>query len=133
VNAATSASKESSVRRFVYTSSSTAITAPKPNVEFIVSIDNSNNDNIEAAWKPPPYEPERACAVYCASKTQAEQDMWKFVKEKKPGFVLNTVLLYGKMGEILHKDQPASTFGSETFMKAASTRSRGYRRSGWSK
>ncbi|KAK4694394.1 hypothetical protein P7C71_g3180, partial [Lecanoromycetidae sp. Uapishka_2] len=109
VNAATSASKESSVKRFVYTSSSTAITAPKPNVEFTISTHDWNTEDVNAAWKPPPYEPERAWAVYGASKTQAEQEMWKFVKEKKPNFVLNTVLPNTNMGEILHENQPAST------------------------
>jgi hypothetical protein len=30
--------------------------------------------------------------VYSASKTEAERAAWKWVEEKKPGFVLNTVL-----------------------------------------
>lgn len=30
--------------------------------------------------------------VYSASKTEAERGAWKWVKENKPGFVLNTVL-----------------------------------------
>ena len=109
VNAATSAAKQTSVKRFVYTSSSTAITAPKPNVEFTISTDNWNNEAVEAAWKPPPYEPERAWSTYGASKMQAEQEMWKFVKNHKPGFVLNAVLPNANMGEILSDKQPAST------------------------
>lgn len=109
VNAATSAAKQTSVKRFVYTSSSTAINAPKPNIEFTISTDDWNNEDVEAAWKPPPYEAERAWSVYGASKTQAEQEMWKYVKERKPGFVLNTVLPNANMGEILSDKQPAST------------------------
>ena len=109
VNAATSAAKQTSVKRFVYTSSSTAITAPKPNVKFTISTDDWNKEDVEAAWKPPPYEPGRAWATYGASKTQAEQELWKFVKEHKPGFVLNTVLPNTNMGEILSDKQPAST------------------------
>ena len=35
--------------------------------------------------------------------------MWKFVKERKPGFVLNAVLPNANMGEILSDKQPAST------------------------
>lgn len=111
VNAAASAAKHPSVKRFVYTSSSTAITAPKPNVEFTISTNEWNNEDVEAAWKPPPYEAERAWATYGASKTQAEQEMWKFVKEHQPGFVLNTVLPNANMGEILSDKQPASTGG----------------------
>ena len=111
VNAAGSAAKQASVKRFVFTSSSTAITAPKPNVEFTISTDDWNDEEVEAAWKPPPYEKERAWAVYGASKTQAEQEMWKFAKEQKPGFVLNTVLPNTNFGEILSDKQPASTGG----------------------
>lgn len=109
VNAATAASKESSVKRFVYTSSSAATTAPKPNVKFTIKATDWNDEDIEAAWKPPPYEPERAWAVYRASKTQAEREMWKFVKEKNPTFVLNTVLPYANFGEILSDKQPTVT------------------------
>ena len=109
LNAASSAAKQTSVKRFVYTSSSTAISAPKPNVEFTISTDDWNKEDVEAAWKPPPYEAERAWATYGASKTQAEQKMWKFVKEHKPSFVLNTVLPNANFGEILNDTQPAST------------------------
>ena len=109
VNAAASAAKQTSVRRFVYTSSSTAITAPKPNVEFTISTDDWNDEDVEKAWRPPPYEQERAWAVYGASKTQAEQEIWKFVKEHKPGFVLNTVLPNMNFGESLSDKQYAST------------------------
>lgn len=111
VNAASSAAKQASVKRFVYTSSSTAITAPKPNVEFTISTDDWNNEAIEAAWKPPPYEAGREWVTYGASKTLAEQEIWKFVKEQKPGFVLNSVLPNANFGEILSDKQPASTAG----------------------
>ena len=111
VNAATAAAKQASVKRFVYTSSSTAITPPKPNVEFTISTDDWNKEDVEAAWKPPPYEDGRAWAVYGASKTQAEQAMWKFVKDHNPGFFLNTVLPNANFGEILSDKQPASTGG----------------------
>jgi len=107
--ALTTASKQSSIKRFVYTSSSTAITAPKPGVAFDISTDNWNDEDVEAAWKPPPYAPERAWAVYGASKCLAEKKMWEFYKEKKPGFVMSTVLPNANMGEILSDKQPAST------------------------
>ena len=109
VNAATSAAKQKSVKRFVYTSSLNAISAPKANFEFTISTNNWNDEDVKAAWKPPPYEAQRALSTYSASKTQAEQDMWKLVKEQKPGFVLNTVLPGVNMGEILSGKQPAST------------------------
>lgn len=111
VNAATSAAKQTSVKRFVYTSSSTAITAPRPNVEITISTENWNNEDVKAAWEPPPFEAKGAWSPYGASKTQAEQEMWKFVKEHEPGFVLNAVLPNTNMGEILSDKQPASTGG----------------------
>ena len=109
VNVAKSAAKQSSVRRFVYTSSSVAITMPKPDVEFAISTDDWNEEQVEAAWKPPPYEAERGWTVYAASKTQAEQAIWKFVKEQNPSFVLNTVLPNINFGEVFSDKQPAQT------------------------
>lgn len=78
------------VKRFVYTSSSTAVTLPYPNKEFTIETDTWDDPCIELAWAPPPYEPSRGYVVYAASKTQTEQAMWKFVIEEKPGFVFNT-------------------------------------------
>ena len=111
VNAASAAAKESSVKRFVYTSSSAAILTPKPNVEYKISTDDWNEEDVAAAWKPPPYEADRATAVYAASKTQAEQELWKFVQERKPGFVLNTVIPNFNIGSILSDKQSASSGG----------------------
>lgn len=109
INAIEAAAKEPSVKRFVYTSSSRAISAPKPNVEFEYNEKGWNLEEVEEAWKPPPYESERAWAVYGASKTQAEQAIWKFVVEKEPSFVVNAILPNANFGEILSDKQPAST------------------------
>ena len=111
MNAATAASKEPSIKRFIYTSSSAAILLPRPNVELTVSTEDWNTDAVEAAWKPPPYEPERSWAVYAASKTEAEQKIWEFVRNEQPGFVLNTVLPDTNFGQIFSPEQPASTGG----------------------
>lgn len=109
VNALEAAAKEPSVKRFVYTSSSTAITPPKPNKKFEIKVEDWNTEEIEQAWKPPPYESDRAWAVYGASKTQAEQSVWEYVKERKPSFTVNAILPNANMGEILSEKQPAST------------------------
>lgn len=101
INAASSAAKEPSVKRFVFTSSSAAILIPRLNEEFTISADQWNDEAVAKAWAPPPYEPDRAFPVYAASKTQAEQEMWKFVREEKPGFVLNVVLPNWNVGTIL--------------------------------
>ncbi|KAL8801755.1 MAG: hypothetical protein Q9182_004227, partial [Xanthomendoza sp. 2 TL-2023] len=111
VNAASAAAKEPSVQRFVYTSSSTAITSPKLNREFTISVDQWNDEDVAKAWAPPPYHEDRAMCVYGASKTQAEKAMWEFVRERKPGFVLNTVLPNLNMGTVLSERQSGSTAG----------------------
>ena len=55
-NCLRAAEKEPSVKRFVYTSSSTACLIPQPNKEITVDKETWNQDAIEQAWKPPPYE-----------------------------------------------------------------------------
>ncbi|KAK9896079.1 NAD(P)-binding protein [Cystobasidium minutum MCA 4210] len=109
-HALSAAAEEPGIRAFVLTSSSTAATAPKPNTKFHISRDLWNEDDISKAWAPPPYEPERAWAVYGASKAQSEQAAWEFMKEKKPHFILNTVLPNANFGNILDsKHQDGST------------------------
>ncbi|KAG0650010.1 NAD-dependent epimerase deHydratase terH [Hyphodiscus hymeniophilus] len=104
-----SAAKQTSVKRFVYTSSSTAASAPIPNKEFTIDTNTWNEATVKAAWAPPPYEEDRKWAVYGASKTEGEKAVWEFVKEQKPGFVVNTILPNANFGEILVEDQVLST------------------------
>src|SRR5579862_9360867 len=112
LNVLNSAAKEQSVKRFVFTSSSTAATLPKPNVEFTVDQNTWNDEVLPVAWAPPPYERSRAFAVYGASKTQAEKEAWQFIEKNKPGFVFNTVLPETAYGEILDPvNQQGSTGG----------------------
>lgn len=92
ISALESAAKTPSVKRFVLTSSSVASTQWIFNEEYDETPDSWNEKSIQIAWAPPPYNPDRIAAVYSASKTQQEQEMWKFMKEKKPHFVANAVL-----------------------------------------
>lgn len=96
-----SAAKESSVKRFVLTSSSTAALLPKLNKEFTVSRDDWNQEALDIAYAPPPYNQDRAFPVYAASKTEGEKALWKFVKEEKPSFVANAVLPNMNIGTVL--------------------------------
>ncbi|KAH6673670.1 hypothetical protein B0J14DRAFT_667193 [Halenospora varia] len=104
-----SAAKEPSVKRFVYTSSSTAATAPIHNKEFLIDSNMWNEKQIKEAHAPPPIKPERSWAVYGASKAEAEKAVWQFVEEEKPNFVANAVLPNTAMGKILDPNIPAST------------------------
>ncbi|KAI9687655.1 MAG: hypothetical protein M1820_010412, partial [Bogoriella megaspora] len=56
VNCLHSAAKESSVKRFVFTSSSMAAVWPVPDKELVITKDTYNEDGVKQAWKPPPYE-----------------------------------------------------------------------------
>jgi nucleoside-diphosphate-sugar epimerase len=86
------AKQTSSVKRFVYTSSSNAATRPLTGEVRHVDSSSWNEDILEEAWAPPPYGSERAYAVYAASKVACERAAWAFMEDQKPGFVFNTVL-----------------------------------------
>jgi nucleoside-diphosphate-sugar epimerase len=107
LHALEAAANEPSIKRVVLTSSSTAAASPQPDVRFSMDSDTWNETAVKAAWTPPPYEGlQRRLDVYSASKTQGEQAAWKFMKDRKPGFVLNTILPNANMGNILSvKDQ----------------------------
>jgi nucleoside-diphosphate-sugar epimerase len=86
---------EPSVKRFVLTSSSTAAFLPTPNAPGIVVTENTWNDvAVKLAWGGLPLSvPEQAGITYAASKTQSEQEVWKFHnenQEKRPDLVVNT-------------------------------------------
>lgn len=98
VNALKAAYAEPSVKRFVYTSSSSATVLAHPAQTGInVTEETWNEDAIKEAWADPPYTMERAGSTYGASKTQAEQEVWKYYKghhDERPDLVVNT----GKLG-----------------------------------
>jgi len=111
-NTLDAAETEPLVKRFVFTSSSTAATNPKPDTKFDIDENTWNDECVKAAWAPPPYEPQRAWDVYGASKTQAEQALWKYAKERKPHFEVNAVLPNANFGTIIRPEaQAASTAG----------------------
>ncbi|KAF4497365.1 secretory lipase [Fusarium agapanthi] len=87
-----SAAKEPSVKRFVFTSTFWAATFPVPGVgDTITNLDTWNDAAIQAAWAPPPYESDRVMPVYFAAKVKAEKAVWKFVKDEKLPWVVNSV------------------------------------------
>lgn len=88
-----SAIQEPRIQRFVFTSSSTATSLPKPGVKFHIDKNSWNTEVDDYADFPPPYRPENAFKVYAASKTRAEKAVWKFVEEENPKFTINCVWL----------------------------------------
>lgn len=103
------ASREPSVKRFVYTSSIGAAYSPKGNIPVTLTKNSWNDAALKAAWAPPPYEAQRGPYVYAASKIEAERAMFKFVEEEKPGFSVNTVNPFLVIGPALHDHYLRST------------------------
>ncbi|KAF2428314.1 aldehyde reductase [Tothia fuscella] len=112
LNIVKAAVKFPNIKRVVYTSSSTAASMPLPNKEFTIDAKSWNEHSIKEAWRHAPYEQSRAVDVYGASKAQAEQALWKFMEEEKPGFVLNTVLpdtTFGKSLDPVNQGHPSTS------------------------
>jgi nucleoside-diphosphate-sugar epimerase len=103
-----SAAHEPSIKRFVLTSSAASCSSPHPGKEFNISSKTWNDDDVEAAWRPPPYT-GRGWTVYAASKTLAERALWEFIQEKKPHFTANAVLPNLNLGPKFAKGQAALT------------------------
>ncbi|KAI9780429.1 MAG: hypothetical protein M1839_006703 [Geoglossum umbratile] len=101
LNILASATNEPCVKSVVLTSSSTAMTMPKPNVELTIDENSWNDEVVPIALAPPPYDTSRAHAVYAASKMLSEREAWKFVRENNPGFVFNSIVASRNFGEIL--------------------------------
>jgi hypothetical protein len=55
-------------------------------------LDTWNDAAVEAAWDEKILADEKIYIVYAASKTEGERQAWRWFEEKKPNFVLNTVL-----------------------------------------
>ena len=86
------AEKEQSLKRFVFTYSSAAVSQNKINEVYDLTDDMWADWAVKAASVPPPYTMERAHANYYASKVLTEQKLWRYVEERKPRFVVSSVL-----------------------------------------
>jgi nucleoside-diphosphate-sugar epimerase len=94
------AAKESSVKRFVLTSSGWSSHAPEPNIKFRMSDKTWNDDAVKRAWMKEP-KPD-SLTIFMAGKTEAEREALKWVQKNKPHFVYNAVLPDTVFGEILN-------------------------------
>ncbi|KAG4435514.1 hypothetical protein IFR05_009013 [Cadophora sp. M221] len=105
-----SAALQPSIKSFVLTSSSAAVTNSRQNEEYTITRELWNEKAVEEAWAPPPYTPDRGGIVYSASKTQAEQKAWELVKDGS-GFKFNSINPNFLLGKVLHPKQNKSTAG----------------------
>ncbi|PKX97729.1 NAD(P)-binding protein [Aspergillus novofumigatus IBT 16806] len=86
----------SSVRSFVFTSTSGAASGPRPGVRFHIGRDTWNEVAVERVRMTPVEERRRmgfewGYQVYVASKIEAEKALWRFVETHKPSFSVNVV------------------------------------------
>ena len=95
------AADQPSLKRFVYTSSSTAASLPIPGKKFVMDAGTWNEEDVRKAWTEPYEGAEKAWTVYAASKTEAERAVWRFVEERKSGFSVNCVLPNANFGRVL--------------------------------
>jgi nucleoside-diphosphate-sugar epimerase len=104
------ASKQFTIKRFVLTSSSTAVLIPKPNEKRIVGAGKSpeisrservlkvqftdtwNDDAVRAAYSNDTPRDKKPYIVYAASKTEGERSAWNWVAENKPSLEFNVVI-----------------------------------------
>ncbi|KAF9872767.1 aldehyde reductase [Colletotrichum karsti] len=101
VNGALNALKSSAkagLKRFVFTSSSFAVTQPKPGKVFTLTEDSFNVEAVERC-KQPGADGE---TVYSASKVEAEWAISKWVEENKPSLVVNTVQPNANIGPLIN-------------------------------
>lgn len=97
LNALRAAKKQGAgMKRFVFTSSSTAATLPKPGEVFNVTAESWNDEAVEMEWKEDAFEKSsesvknKAFITYAASKTESERAVWKWAGEVEHEFVINT-------------------------------------------
>ncbi|KAF5008657.1 hypothetical protein FDECE_5069 [Fusarium decemcellulare] len=87
---AKSAAKSHACKRFVYTSSSSAVSEPEPGVPRTLTPATFNEEVITLAYsKDLPGGIVGGHTVYAAGKTKAEQELWNWYHETSPQMVLN--------------------------------------------
>jgi nucleoside-diphosphate-sugar epimerase len=87
------AKKEPRVKSIVFTSSTAAVSLPKPGVSYLVDQNTFNDEAVEQAWKPADGPSlMQGFIVYSAAKTTAEKKAFEWVKQHKPHFSFNTVI-----------------------------------------
>lgn len=89
LNVIKAAAAVSTIKRFVYLSSTAAAYTVNIEEDITIRVDRFNEWAKRKAWEPPPYD-GRGPHVYEASKAETEEALWKFVREERPRFTFNT-------------------------------------------
>lgn len=75
--------------------------APGLDAPLRVGKQDWNQEAVDAARQPPSYTPERASAVYAASRAEGGRALWRFMEAQQPHFVANTFLPNVNFGRVL--------------------------------
>ncbi|KAF4464318.1 aldehyde reductase II [Fusarium albosuccineum] len=103
---AESAAKSLTCKRFVYTSSSSAVSEPEPGVRRTLTPATFNDEVIRLAYsKGLPGGIVGGHTVYAAGKTRAEQELWNWYHETSPQMVLNVVIPSPCFGAVLSPEK----------------------------
>jgi nucleoside-diphosphate-sugar epimerase len=88
------AMQQKAVKRFVFTSSTSACAPAGPKPSTLIQGQSTWNDEMVtvAEQLEPPWAQENCMIVYEASKVLAERTLWDFAKTRQPHFEVNTVL-----------------------------------------
>ena len=89
-NVLETAAKETSVKRFVYTSSSESAVYTSVDQPGESPVTSRSWNELAITRAQGVSSPSRGFDVYAASKTRGEQTIWTWIREHKPGFVANT-------------------------------------------
>ncbi|KAF2033712.1 dihydroflavonol-4-reductase [Setomelanomma holmii] len=130
LNALKACAKTPTVTRFVTTSSSFAASFPKTKLDHDFVLDETTfHDTALEQAKTAETPTSKGMLVYAAMKSETEKEMWKWVKENKPSFVMNSVLPNANFGPLLvpkHQGLPStvawiySAFSGEGFHQLTS-------------
>ncbi|KAM0286009.1 hypothetical protein ACHAQH_001199 [Verticillium albo-atrum] len=97
LNALKASAREPLMKRFVFTSSSFAVTMPKPGKRFSVTADTFNDEAVERAWQPDP----DGASVYSCSKVEAERAIAMWVEEHNPSLIFNRMQISAQYSVLL--------------------------------
>ena len=92
-------SSAAGLKRFVYTSSSFAVTQPRPGVKFTVDESTFNEDAIRAVQEKG--KAAGGATVYSASKVVVERALKKWKEENSADIVINSVNPNANLGPVL--------------------------------
>jgi len=104
-----SAAAEPSVKSFVLTSSSFAAVFRDKNQARELDENSWNEESVEKAYSLPPNDPNKLAHIYAASKALSERAAWKFYKEERPSFIVNTVIPNFNIGPTVGPQTPRSS------------------------